>query len=78
MLEEQIKDFLKKQNLKQSDVYNELKISKQNFYKAIRTKNFDNITLIKILNFLWLEIHILLKEKNENTKKSILSSTWKS
>jgi predicted XRE-type DNA-binding protein len=52
MLEIQIKDFLKKQNLKQSDIYNELEISKQNFYKAIRTKNFDNPSLQKILNFL--------------------------
>ncbi len=78
MLEKQIKDFLKKQNLKQSDVYKELKISKQNFYKAIRTKNFDNPTLQKILDFLWLEIFILLKEKNEDIKKSTLSSTWKS
>jgi len=78
MLEKQIKDFLKKQNLKQSDVYNKLEISKQNFYKAIRTKNFDNPTLQKILDFLWLEILILLKEKNEDTKKSLLSSTWKS
>ena len=78
MLEKQIKEFLKKQKLKQSDIYNELDISKQNFYKAIRTKNFDNITLQKILNFLWLEILILLKEKNEDSKKSILSPTWKS
>jgi len=78
MLENQIKEFLKKKNLKQSDVYNKLGISKQNFYKAIRTKNFENPTLKKILNFLWLEIFILLKEKNESSKKSILPSTWKS
>lgn len=78
MLEKQIKDFLKKQNLKQSDVYNKLEISKQNFYKTIRSKNFDNPTLKKILNFLWLEILILLQEKDENIKKSLLSSTWKS
>lgn len=77
MLEIQIKDFLKKQNLRQSDVYNELEISKQNFYKAIRTKNFDNPTLKKILNFLWLEIFILLKEKNENFKKNLLWWNWK-
>lgn len=72
MLEKQIKDFLIKQNLKQSYVYNELDISRQNFYKAIRTKNFDNPTLQKILDFLWLEIIILLQEKNENPKKNIL------
>lgn len=73
MLEKEIKDFLKKQNLKQSDVYNKLEISKQNFYKAIRTKNFENPSLQKIINFLWLEIIISLKEKNENTKKNLLS-----
>ncbi len=72
MLEKQIKEFLIKQNLKQSYVYNELDISRQNFYKAIRTKNFDNPTLQKILDFLWLEIIILLQEKDENPKKSIL------
>lgn len=72
MLEKHIKDFLKKKSLKQSDVYTTLDISKQNFYKAIRTKNFDNPTLQKILDFLWLEIIILLQEKDENTKKSQL------
>lgn len=65
MLEKEIKDFLKKNNLKQSDIYKELDISKQNFYKAIRTKNFENPSLQKILNFLWLEIIISLKEKDE-------------
>lgn len=64
MLEREIKDFLGENNLKQSDVYNELGISKQNFYKAIRTKNFDNPSLQKILNFLWLEIIISLKKKD--------------
>lgn len=78
MLEEEIKDFLKKQNLKQSYVYNELKISKQNFFKAIKTNKVNNPTLLKILDFLWLEILIFLKEKDENTKKSLLSPTWKS
>ncbi|MDP2090773.1 MAG: helix-turn-helix transcriptional regulator [Candidatus Gracilibacteria bacterium] len=70
MLEKQIKDFLKEKNLKQSDVYTTLDISKQNFYKAIRTKNFDNPTLQKILDFLGLEIIILLQEKDENPKKN--------
>lgn len=65
MLEKEIKDFLEKNNLKQSDIYKELGISKQNFYKAIRTKNFENPSLQKILNFLWLEIIISLKETNE-------------
>ena len=52
MLEKEIKGFLQRRNLKQSDVYGKLGISKQNFYKAIRTKNFDNQTLQKVLDFL--------------------------
>ena len=52
MLEKDIKDFLQKNNLKQADIYTKLDISKQNFYKAIRTKNFENPTLQKILDFL--------------------------
>ena len=65
MLEKEIKGFLQRRNLKQSDVYGKLGISKQNFYKAIRTKNFDNQTLQKVLDFLWLEIFISVQEKNE-------------
>jgi predicted transcriptional regulator len=52
MLEKEIKEVLKIRGLKQSDIYKELNISKQNFYKAIRTKNFENPTLKKILDFL--------------------------
>jgi hypothetical protein len=52
MLEKEIKDFLQRNNLKQADIYLKLDISKQNFYKAIRTKNFENPTLQKILTFL--------------------------
>lgn len=68
MLEKEIKQVLKQKGLKQSDVYTKLNVTKQNFYKAIRTKNFDNPTLNKILEFLWLEVIISLKSKDE--KKS--------
>lgn len=78
MLEKEFKKVLNEKWLKQADVYSQLDISKQNFYKAIRTRNFENPTLQKILDFLWLEIVIFLKETNENSKKSLLSSTWKS
>jgi predicted transcriptional regulator len=72
MLEQEIKEYLKEKGLKQSDIYNKLWISKQNFYKTIRTKNFDNPTLNKILDFLGLKIFIFLKKKNEKTKKDFL------
>jgi hypothetical protein len=38
----------------------------------------NNPTLLKILDFLWLEILILLKEKNEIFKKNIIQTNWKS
>lgn len=66
MLEKEIKELLKQKWLKQVDVYDQLDISKQNFYKAIRTKNFENPTLKKILDFLWLEVVIFLKSKDES------------
>ncbi len=66
MLEIEIKEVLKQKWLKQTDVYSQLDISKQNFYKAIRTKNFENQTLQKILDFLWLEIVIWLQNKINN------------
>ncbi|MDD2516231.1 MAG: hypothetical protein PHF26_03370, partial [Candidatus Gracilibacteria bacterium] len=65
MLEKEIKDFLQKNNLRQSDIYNKLGISKQNFYRATRSKNFDNPTLQKVLDFLGLEIIISLQKKND-------------
>lgn len=65
MLEKEIKELLKQKWLKQADIYSQLDISKQNFYKAIKTKNFENPSLQKILDFLWLEIIISLKEKDD-------------
>lgn len=70
MLEKEIKEFLKEKGLKQADIYTKIGVSKQNFYKAIRTKNFDNPTLKKILKFLWLEIFISVKETNDQDKKT--------
>lgn len=65
MLEEHIKEVLKKRNLKPIDIYQPLKINRINFYKAIKSSNLNNSTLQKILNFLRLKIHITLKNDNQ-------------
>ena len=71
MLEEQIKKIIVENGIKPVDIYRPLKINRINFYKAIKTSNLRNKSLIKILNFLGLKLSILLK-KNYEIKKRIL------
>ncbi len=69
MLEEQIKKIIVQKKLKPVDIYSPLKINRVNFYKAIKTSNLNNKSLIKILNFLGFKLLILLKKKNDNKKR---------
>lgn len=53
-----------KKNLKPRDIYVPLGINRVNFYQAVKTSNFGNPTLQKILDF--LEVRIVLSlEKND-------------
>ncbi len=63
MLELQIKEILKQRGLKPVDVYKALDIDKVVFYQSIRTSNFNNKTLHKILRYLGLEMEVKLHEK---------------
>jgi len=63
MLEKNIKIELIKQDLKPSDVYKALGIQRAHFYQAIRSTNLTNKTLLKILDYLELEISVTLKQK---------------
>ncbi|MDQ1244862.1 MAG: hypothetical protein QG565_1202 [Campylobacterota bacterium] len=65
MIEKQLKEILKKRNLKPVDVYKALEIDKVVFYQSIRTSNLNNKTLHKILRYLGLEIEVLLHEKRD-------------
>jgi hypothetical protein len=65
MLEEQIKKIIAKKKIDPVDIYRPLKINRVNFYKAIKTSNLKNKSLIKILKFLGFKLSILLK-KDEN------------
>jgi len=68
VLEKDIKIELIKRGLKPSDVYKALGIGRAHFYQAIRSSNLKNKTLLKILDFLELEISVSLvkKSKDEN------------
>ena len=63
MLEKDIKIELIKKDLKPSDVYKALGIQRAHFYQAIRSTNVTNKTLLKILDYLELEISVTLKHK---------------
>jgi len=63
MLEKDIKIELIKKDLKPSDVYKTLGIERAHFYQAIRSSNLTNKTLLKILDYLELEISVTLKHK---------------
>jgi len=47
------------------DIYKPLKINRINFYRAIKTSNFENKTFKKIIAFLDLELDIILKKKKK-------------
>ncbi len=65
MLEKDIKIELIKRDLKPSFVYKALGIERAHFYQAIRSTNLSNKTLLKILDYLELEISISLKHKEK-------------
>jgi len=63
MLEREIKKVMKKRGLLPVDIYKPLKINRVNFYRAIKTSNFENKTFKKIIAFLDLELVVKLKKK---------------
>jgi len=71
MLEEKILEIMAEKNLKARDVYIPLEINRVNFYQALKTSNFGNPSLKKILNFLGVKI-VLSLEKNDAVLSPIL------
>lgn len=67
MLEKQIKQVMNKKNIQPIEIYSALWVSKQNFYKAIKSENLGNRTLKRILDYLGLEVLITLVEKNDKS-----------
>jgi DNA-binding phage protein len=48
-------------------------VNRQNAYKAMRGSNLENPTLLKILEYLGLEISISLKKKHGKIQKTLSS-----
>ncbi len=71
MLEEQIKQIIADKNLRAIDVYGPLKINRVNFYKAIKTSNLKNKSLLRILDFLGFELIVKLNKKNDKKSRNI-------
>lgn len=65
MLEKEIKIELAKRELKPSDIYKKLDIGRAHFYQAIRSSNLKNKTLIRILDFLDLDIVVNVKQREK-------------
>ncbi len=65
MLEKEIKIELIKNDLKPSDVYKALKLERSHFYQAIRSSNMKNKTLLKVLDYLGLDVVVSLKHKGQ-------------
>ena len=65
MLEQEIKKIMKERGLMPVDIYKPLKINRINFYRAIKTSNFENKTFKKIIAFLDLELDVILKKKKK-------------
>ena len=68
MFEKEIKIELIKRGLKPSDVYKALGLQRAHFYQAIRSSILKNKTLLKILDYLELEIKISLVPKVKDEK----------
>lgn len=74
-LERDIKIYLIKNDLQPSDVYKALDIGRAVFYQAIRSNNLSNKTLNKILDYLNLEVELVLKERKDDGECSTLQKT---
>ena len=64
MLEKEIMVVLEKRELRPSDVYKTLDIQRAHFYQAIRSSNMSNKTLLKILDYLELQVSLSLQQKD--------------
>jgi len=68
MLEQEIKKIMKKRGMLPVDIYKSLEINRINFYRAIKTSNFENKTFKKIIAFLDLELIVKIKNKKDDKK----------
>lgn len=69
MFQDLILEYLKNHNIKMTELCEATGINRQNAYKAMKWSNLENPTLVKILEYLDLEISISLIKKHGKVQK---------
>lgn len=72
MFQDLILEHLRKQDIKMTELCEATGINRQNAYKAMKGSNLENPTLMKMLDYLSLELSISLKQKHGKVQKTLL------
>lgn len=71
MFQDLILEHLRNHDIKVTELCEATGINRQNAYKAMRGSNLENPTLLKILEYLDLEISICLHKKHGKIQKTL-------
>jgi len=73
MFQDLILEHLRSRDIKMTTLCEATGINRQNAYKAMKGSNVENPTLLKMLDYLGLEISISLSEKHGKIQKTLSS-----
>ena len=73
MFQELILEHLHSRDIKMTELCDATGVNRQNAYKAMKGSNLENPTLVKMLDYLGLEITISLSKKHGKIQKTVLS-----
>lgn len=73
MFQDLIIEHLRSRDIKMTELCEATGINRQNAYKAMKGSNLENPTLLKMLDYLGLEISISLHEKHGKVQKTLSS-----
>lgn len=73
MFQDLILEHLRSHDIKMTELCEATGVNRQNAYKALKGSNLENPTLLKILDYLGLEISISLSEKHGKIQKTLSS-----
>ncbi len=73
MFQDLILEHLRSCDIKMTELCEATGINRQNAYKAMKGSNLENPTLVKMLDYLGLEISISLSEKHGKIQKTLSS-----
>lgn len=73
MFQDLILEHLRSRDIKMTELCEATGINRQNAYKAMKGSNLENPTLVKMLDYLGLEISISLVKKHGKIPKTLSS-----